>query len=647
MNSFRVKTVFVSVLILLTVGGITQAGWRSEGPFCGQINCVAIDPARPDTIYIATSYAGVWRSDDRGLTWTLPGDELTSRKVFWVEVDRANPSIVWAGVKKSGGPGLWQSTDRGKSWKVVPIRSLDRQLVIAPSQPEVIFLPTTNLHYRSSDGGKSWTEFRVDGQDVYTFAIHPENPQIVFAGGRGSEKHFSRSEDGGKTWTQTGDGLPAKSIKSLLVDHSSPSTIYAVVSFGELYKSTNSGDTWSRLGLELQGTSELFRLVMDPRDSKVLFAATEEGLMKSTDGGVKWTRVVRTIEGYFCHDLVFDPQRPGTLYAGCPGNGFFRSTDGGAHWIASNEGFTGGWSKQIYASPRQPGLTFAQMGVGLFRRDGSGGWTKIKPPFADRWSPGANSIFFDRTAAGTVYGFDGSGFWRSRDGGSSWTEFEVKQPGMKAMMQGKMSTVQFNSVVQDPADPKTFYAGSRSNRDPGTAVFKTTNDGKKWLPSGTGLPIAAVSMLWSDQSGTVIALVEKNGLYRTTNGGESWSKIGSGLPDDEIKQLAIDPTTPARMFAATEKGLYRSTDGGGSWSRVTSGLEDDEVNAVVVSSRDGQVFAGAFHGVFRSSDGGTTWAAMNHDLPITDVRCLAIEGSSPGSIHAGMAGGSIYSTELP
>ncbi len=71
------------------------------------------------------------------------------------------------------------------------------------------------------------------------------------------------------------------------------------------------------------------------------------------------------------------------------------------------------------------------------------------------------------------------------------------------------------------------------------------------------------------------------------------------------------------------------------------------MDAVVVSPRDGQVFAGSFHGVFRSSDGGTTWAAMNHQLPITDVRCLAIEGGSPGRLYAGMAGGSIYSIELP
>ena len=406
------------------------------------------------------------------------------------------------------------------------------------------------------------------------------------------------------------------------------------------------GDSWHKLGLELKGTSKLYRLVMDPADSKVLYAATEEGLMKSTDSGVSWTRVVRSIGGYYCQDLVFDPQHPGTLYAGCSGSGFFRSSDKGANWVPSNNGLTGGWAKQLYASPDHPGVVFAQMGVGLFRRENAGEWKEIEPPFAER-SLGVNSIFFDCTAPGTVYGFNGSAFWRSRDGRANWTEFEVKQPGVRAMMRGKTDTAQFNSVVQDPADPKTFYAGSWSNREPGTAVFKTTDDGKKWQPSGDGLPTEKVSMLWTAKPGTVLALVDENDLYRTTNGGENWSKVGTGLPDTEIKQLAIDPTMPSRMFAVSDKGLYRSTDGGSAWNRVTSGLQDDEMDAVVVSPRDGQVFAGSFHGVFRSSDGGTTWAAMNHQLPITDVRCLAIEGGSPGRLYAGMAGGSIYSIELP
>ena len=109
MTPLRFQTVMLLASILLLTSAVTQAGWRSEGPYCGQITGVAIDPAHPETIYIATSYAGVWRSDDRGVSWTLPGDELTSRKVSWVKVDRTNSSTIWAGVEKSGQHPAWNA----------------------------------------------------------------------------------------------------------------------------------------------------------------------------------------------------------------------------------------------------------------------------------------------------------------------------------------------------------------------------------------------------------------------------------------------------------------------------------------------------------------------------------------------------------
>jgi len=112
----------------------------------------------------------------------------------------------------------------------------------------------------------------------------------------------------------------------------------------------------------------------------------------------------------------------------------------------------------------------------------------------------------------------------------------------------------------------------------------------------------------------------------------------------EVKDLAVDPANPDRAFAATKEGLFRSVDGGATWS-AAPGLKPGEVEAVV--ARDGQVFAGTFDGVFRSADGGTTWKPMNEGLANTDVRALAIAGGSPARLYAGLAGGSVVSTELP
>ena len=113
-----------------------------------------------------------------------------------------------------------------------------------------------------------------------------------------------------------------------------------------------------------------------------------------------------------------------------------------------------------------------------------------------------------------------------------------------------------------------------------------------------------------------------------------------------MKDVAIDPKEPSRLYAATKKGLFRSADGGATWSRVAQGLKEDEIEAIVVGP-DGTAWTGAFDGVFRSADGGTTWQPASEGLANTDVRALAISGGSAPRLWVGLAGGSVVSTELP
>jgi photosystem II stability/assembly factor-like uncharacterized protein len=645
MERFR-RLCSVLVAGLLPLPAVAAAGWRSEGPFVANIADVAVDGASPDTIYAATSGGGVWRSDDGGQTWVLPGGGMVSRKVRWVDVDPDDPATLWAGVEGRGSPSFWRSPDRGKTWASVRVdrssHALGQPIAFAASKPGIIFVPSTNLHYRSTDGGKTWQSFRVPGQDVYAFAVDPANASIVYAGGRGSEHNLSRSQDGGRSWRPFGEGLGQQSLKLLRVSAASPSTLYAVSGFGRLHKSSDRGATWTELELGLRGTDEIYDLEIDPHDPLTLLAATKIGLRVSVDGGATWRSAGAGLGNYLCKGLAFHPTKNGMVYAGAAGDGFYRSTDGGQTFEPWGKGMAAGWTERLYAPASGTDPVFAQMSVGFFRMDGPETWTEIRAPFSAGKPAKTVGIVFDRDSPRKTYACDGSRWWRSDDAGRTWSKVEVKGPSMKDMLKGKLAEPQFRSLVQDPADSKTFYSGSWSGREPGTAVFKTVDGGKTWQPAGTGITSSSVTLLRSAAPGTVFGAGGKEGLFRTTDGGKSWSLVRPG----EIQDLAVDPGHPERVFAATGEGLFRSADSGATWSRTTQGLKGDDVAAVVVA-RDGEVFAGTFHGVFRSTDGGATWTSLNEGLLDTDVRALAIAGSGPGQLYAGLAGGSVFSTELP
>ena len=205
--------------------------------------------------------------------------------------------------------------------------------------------------------------------------------------------------------------------------------------------------------------------------------------------------------------------------------------------------------------------------------------------------------------------------------------------------------MQFAALAQERGNAKVLYAGSWSNDAPNGAVYKTTDGGKKWTPSGSGLVGGKVGLLRSGPAGTIYAWVPEQGVFRTTNGGGNWSPVGSGLPAADVREIAVDPQTAARLFVATKEGLFRSSDGGASWAKV-GGLEDDDIEAVVFEPGGKAIDVGNFGGVFRSTDGGETWQGLGDGLVNTDVRALAIAGS-PARLWVGTAGGGVVSRELP
>src|SRR5207249_10170841 len=74
---------------------------------------------------------------------------------------------------------------------------------------------------------------------------------------------------------------------------------------------------------------------------------------------------------------------------------------------------------------------------------------------------------------------------------------------------------------------------------------------------------------------TLYAGTDSNGVFKSTNGGASWSAVNTGLTVKTVSILAVDPQTPATLYAATQSGrcgvVVEGASGGGGWGAVCSG----------------------------------------------------------------------------
>ena len=117
-------------------------------------------------------------------------------------------------------------------------------------------------------------------------------------------------------------------------------------------------------------------------------------------------------------------------------------------------------------------------------------------------------------------------------------------------------------------------------------VWKSADGGATWTSVADGLPTQVVaSVAWSPAAGgTLFVLTGDNafggdsraglGVYRSTDGGATWQH-GSGVPDGVLGfKLAVDPTDPNEVYAATGGGLFRSTNGGAAFENVALPVGD-------------------------------------------------------------------------
>src|SRR5262249_47819064 len=114
---------------------------------------LALDPQDAQILYTSAGSA-VYKSVDGGLSWNPTGLDLVRKHISSITIDARNSSIIYA----VGSGGLWKSVDGGAGWQdLTPSLPVPITMVAVNPKNSTIYAATNNGVLMSSDGGESWS----------------------------------------------------------------------------------------------------------------------------------------------------------------------------------------------------------------------------------------------------------------------------------------------------------------------------------------------------------------------------------------------------------------------------------------------------------------------------------------------------------
>lgn len=279
------------------------ASWTAVGWNTPRISGIAVDPARPDTMYLASGN-GVLRTFDGGASWRLVTDWRVT-EVQDVAVDRTQP----AHVVMASAYGVWRSEDFGDTWTEAnaglppPGNTYTETIEADRARSGRLVVGTEDGVYVSTDGARSWRRTSGAGLEVLDLNQSPTEPERWAASTQGHGLLLSR--DGGETWTPGPRALAEKTVHAVAFDPFDADRMAAVGWDTGVYLTTNGGRSWRRRGDALP-TARFYEAVFDANVRGRLWVATlEEGVFTTDDDGRTWQP--RGLGGSLVFDMAFVP----------------------------------------------------------------------------------------------------------------------------------------------------------------------------------------------------------------------------------------------------------------------------------------------------------------------------------------------------
>ena len=443
-------------------------------------------------------------------------------------------------VMSSDNPSLWEifhSTDLGDTWTELTPTNTSFAMKMSPGI-KVLAVGETLLALgfticRSTDGGKTWTDFGFDESDMnglmnsVTFSMFPaatvDKNTFLKVGTFG----LNRSTDGGESWHPFRKGIVGTRISNLVAFKD---VLYANTGSG-IAKSADRGNTWKTLPMD-SGELELKQFdITIPKD--LLYhakLAISGGVLYGIVPTLDMENELRLFRLSATGDALASIQGPTTFGEDLPITDVINQTDS----IRQSEKFFGAFavSDETFYTEYGRRLFRWKLGEQEWFNTGLIDKTKLPDNYVDTVKDSQTSIALAVSGETVYVGKRDGHLFQSFDSGNTWKDLTSNLP------------LRFKHVKEIAFAGSTVYVVT----DAGVLMSET---GEHWRAltdkTGTHTIIDRIAV-----SGTTVYGAGTEGAYQLNRRGE-WKKISSEVPDSVIS-LVINGN---KLYAATEKhGMF-------------------------------------------------------------------------------------------
>jgi photosystem II stability/assembly factor-like uncharacterized protein len=283
-----------------------------------------------DLVYAGSFGLGLFRSEDRGATWTKSGEGVADP--FILALATGKDGAIFAGTFRGG---VFRSRDQGKSWQAINsgLKRLEVKALLAVGNG--VYAGTSDGVYRLAATDR-WSVVTTGLDDILVHALAFSSDGTLFAGTSGKGIVRFKAQSTGWVRQQNAlrdhEGMTENFIRVLTIDPQGG--IYAGTFDGGVFLSVDGGITWQPISRALPNDS--IRGILF--NSRGLFVATGHGIFKTTDRGRQWIPLNKGLTTMAVQVLI--ESGAGVLYAGTS-DGAFRSDDDGRTWNPINQGLEG------------------------------------------------------------------------------------------------------------------------------------------------------------------------------------------------------------------------------------------------------------------------------------------------------------------